>query len=441
MADSDLQIKRRHDRPRHQLLNARAGASGSLLVGLRGVILNVKGNQIRIAAFICLVAQLFFIAAFWEDVRAAVIPVTKFQSTELKGGVPAGWKLDKKSGAPSLSVEKEGNHYYLHLMSNSHASFGLRTAARVNVKDYPILTWRWKVDKMPAGGDVRKAATDDQALQVYVAFKETGFPAALNTPVVGYIWDNEAPKGWMGRSAQMGGDKLRIIVLRNKTDKTGQWYTERRNVYEDYKKLFYDINRGEPLGVTTGLQVHINAQHTKTYAEGRIGDIAFSNETADVAATQAEKEIIVARTPVISAPRPSSPPKKAAMETASRKDFGKSGCIDIRIAFGADSAQVESIAQDHIQAIMEYLLKHPKAQLALTGHTDAVGGDAYNRDLSQKRAESVKKYLAEQYKIDEHRMITRGAGESQPIADNGSLEGQALNRRVAIESCPEEPSI
>ena len=103
-----------------------------------------------------------------------------------------------------------------------------------------------------------------------MAFKETGFPAVLNIPIIGYVWDNEAPKGWSGRSTQVGGDKLRYIVLRNKTDKLGFWYTERRNVYEDYKKLFPDINGGEPLGPTTGLQVYINTQRTKSPAAGSV---------------------------------------------------------------------------------------------------------------------------------------------------------------------------
>ncbi|RXM21418.1 DUF3047 domain-containing protein, partial [Citrobacter sp. AAK_AS5] len=87
-------------------------------------------------------------------------------------------------------------------MSYGNSSFGVRTSARVNVKEFPIISWRWKVHKMPVGGDVRKKMADDQALQVYIAFKEAGFPALLNTPVIGYIWDNEAPKGWSGRSTQ-----------------------------------------------------------------------------------------------------------------------------------------------------------------------------------------------------------------------------------------------
>lgn len=355
----------------------------------------------------------------------------------MPGGAPAGWALEKKVGTPSLKVEKDGeNFYYLHLLSQGNSSFGVRTKAQVNVKEFPVISWRWKVDKMPAGGDVRKKAADDQALQVYVAFKETGFPAILNTPVIGYIWDNEAPKGWSGRSSQIGGDKMRYIVLRNKADRTGQWYTERRNIYEDYKKLFGDINGGEPLGVTTGVQVHINTQRTKTSADGMIGDIYFSSETKDIVVTEAAKEKIVARTSVISSPRRTSIPSKVP-KIVMKDRFNKPGCVNISVRFDLNSTEPVSISPEGMETIMEYLVRYPESRLVVTGHADNIGREAYNVELSIKRAESVKNYLVEKYNIDEQRMVVKGVGSSQPIADNDSPEGRAQNRCVTIQNCPE----
>ena len=385
----------------------------------------------------CCLALLFFVFALCASSAASVIPVTKFRSLEMPGGAPPGWALENKIGTPSLKVEKEGEtFYYLHLLSQGSSSFGVRTSAQVNVKEFPVISWRWKVDRMPVGGDVRKKAADDQALQVYVAFKETGFPAVLNTPVIGYIWDNEAPKGWSGRSAQIGGDKMRYIVLRNKTDKMGQWYTERRNIYEDYKKLFGDINGGEPLGATTGLQVHINTQRTKTAADGMIGDIYFSSETKDVVITEAAKEKIVARTPVISLPRRASIPSRTP-KVALRDRYSKPSCVNISVRFDLNSTELVSIAPEVMETIMEYLVTYPQSRLVVTGHADNVGREAYNMELSKRRAESVKNYLVEKYNIDGERMIVKGVGSSQPIADNDSPEGQAQNRRVTIQDCPE----
>jgi len=220
-----------------------------------------------------------FLVCVWVQKSSAnpgIIPVAKFNSSTMPGGIPQGWKLEKKTGRPLMNLEKAGNSFYLRLISRGDSSFGIRKEARVDIKKFPILNWRWMVAKLPKGGDVRKPATDDQAVQVYVAFKESG-PMGLNTPVIGYIWDNDAPKGWSGRSPQIGGGKLRYIVLRNKTDRTGKWYTEKRNIYEDYKRLFADVNGGEPQGKTTGLQIYINSQRTKSPAESMIGDIYFSD--------------------------------------------------------------------------------------------------------------------------------------------------------------------
>jgi len=386
---------------------------------------------------LCCLAGLSFVFALCAGSAASVIPVTKFRSLDMQDGAPAGWALEKKVGTPSLKLEKEGEaFYYLHLISQGSSSFGVRTKAQVNVKEFPIISWRWKVERLPVGGDVRKKAADDQALQVYVAFKETGFPAVLNTPVIGYIWDNEAPKGWSGRSAQIGGDKMRYIVLRNKTDKTGQWYTERRNIYEDYKKLFGDINGGEPLGVTTGVQVHINTQRTKTPADGMIGDIYFSSETKDVAVTEAAKEKIVARTPVISLPRRTSIPSRTP-KIAANDRYSKPGCVNITVGFDLNSTELVAITPQGMEMLMEYLVTYPQSRLVVTGHADNVGSEAYNMELSKRRAESVRNYLVEKYNIDEQRMIVKGVGSSQPIADNDSPEGRAQNRRVTIQDCPE----
>ena len=143
------------------------------------------------------------------------------------------------------------------------------------MEEYPFLNWKWKVTKLPKGGDVRKADTDDQAMQIYVAFTATGWPKKLNTPVIGYIWGNEAPKGLMVTSSQPLSGKVRYVVLRNKSDELNEWYTEKRNVSEDYKKLFSDIKGGK-LRDIEGISFYINSQHTKSEGESYIYDVYFT---------------------------------------------------------------------------------------------------------------------------------------------------------------------
>ncbi len=210
--------------------------------------------------------------------KGDTVEVVRFLSAEMKKGVPPGWELDKKSGTPVLGLEKNGDSFQLNMKSDPQSSFGIKKAITVNVKEYPFLNWKWMASRLPQGGDVRKAETDDQAIQIYIAFPATGFPARLNTSVIGYIWDNEAPRDWMGRSPQFGGGKLRYVVLRNRTDKIGEWYSEKRNVYQDYRKLFRDMKEGEPTGPVQGVSLYINSQHTRSTAESSVGDIYFSRQ-------------------------------------------------------------------------------------------------------------------------------------------------------------------
>ncbi len=205
---------------------------------------------------------------------AEVVYAARF--TSAGSGVPFGWELDHKSGTPALRIEPDGGQFCLHLSSDPESSYGIKQPVKVNLGKYPFLNWRWRVSKLPKGGSVKSTKTDDQALQLYVAFQATGWPAKLNTPIIGYIWDNESPKEWMGRSSQIGARMLRYVVVRNRTDRTGEWYTEKRNVLQDYKKLFPDVKGGDPPRSTQGIEIYINSQHTRSVAESSLCDAYFS---------------------------------------------------------------------------------------------------------------------------------------------------------------------
>ena len=78
------------------------------------------------------------------------------------------------------------------------------------------------------------------------------------------------------------------------------------------------------------------------------------------------------------------------------------------------------------------LAAHPRLRVGIEGHTDWIGTDAYNQGLSERRATAVKQYLVEKG-IDADRLGTVGFGETQPMADNETSEGRALNRRAELK--------
>ena len=84
---------------------------------------------------------------------------------------------------------------------------------------------------------------------------------------------------------------------------------------------------------------------------------------------------------------------------------------------------------------------HPElAHIRIEGHTDAIGEEEYNIELSQKRAEQVMKFLQEQG-IDPLRMSAQGFGESRPIGSNRTDQGRAKNRRVEFHVEDIDPSL
>jgi len=103
-----------------------------------------------------------------------------------------------------------------------------------------------------------------------------------------------------------------------------------------------------------------------------------------------------------------------------------------QIYFDFNSDHIRDESAPTIKEIAAILNRHPDWKLVINGHTDNIGGDAYNLDLSRRRAASVRQELVQRYRIATARLTTGGAGSSQPKATNTTLEGRAQNRRVEL---------
>ena len=69
--------------------------------------------------------------------------------------------------------------FFLKLSSSGETAFGAKKALSVDVKKYSFIHWKWKADRLPEGGDIRRANCDDQALQLYVVFRHSDSPGSI----------------------------------------------------------------------------------------------------------------------------------------------------------------------------------------------------------------------------------------------------------------------
>ncbi len=125
-------------------------------------------------------------------------------------------------------------------------------------------------------------------------------------------------------------------------------------------------------------------------------------------------------------------PAEQPIENIEKKleETGRAEVYGIYFDFGSDRIKAESAAV--IAEIAASLKKNPGWSLSVEGHTDSIGSDAYNLDLSKRRAAAVKATLVQDHAIEPGRVTTTGHGAAQPKESNETLAGRARNRRVEL---------
>jgi hypothetical protein len=159
------------------------------------------------------------------------LPVDDFEA-----GLGPDWQEKIFKGRTDYRIITEGAGHVLQADSRGTAS-GLVRKLDLDPRDYPILSWRWKIAGTIPQGDERTKAGDDYAARVYVIFPHWFFP---KTRTLNYIWANHLPKGEFLANAYTGNAMM--IAVESGPERTGQWLSERRDILEDYRRAF----GGEP---------------------------------------------------------------------------------------------------------------------------------------------------------------------------------------------------
>jgi OOP family OmpA-OmpF porin len=121
----------------------------------------------------------------------------------------------------------------------------------------------------------------------------------------------------------------------------------------------------------------------------------------------------------------------------SDKPVDADGCTIVSVVledvqFELNSSDLTASSSESLDKVVGKMNEYPDLRIEIQAHTDSMGEAAYNQSLSEKRAKSVRDYLVGKG-IASSRMEVKGYGESEPIADNGTREGRAKNRRVELE--------
>jgi OOP family OmpA-OmpF porin len=111
----------------------------------------------------------------------------------------------------------------------------------------------------------------------------------------------------------------------------------------------------------------------------------------------------------------------------------KDRAFELEVGFKNASNQVTDASMESIDHLGEIMANSDELSVKLLGYTDSSGPAAFNQDLSQKRAQSVKNLIVDRHDVEASRIEVVGKGEADPIADNRTREGRAQNRRVVAE--------
>jgi hypothetical protein len=183
-------------------------------------------------------------------------------------GIPGGWK-GQNWGSPKydIVIEMDEGRKVLRMRSaNEGSTISKDITGKVNLKETPLLEWSWKVTVLPKGGNSCKKSADDQAAQIFIVWPR--FPEAVRSRILGYVWDTTAPVGTICKSEKTG--TVTYVVLRSGPGEVGKWFTERRNVVEDFRKIY-----GEAPDDPAAVSLAIDSNDTHSTAESYAGPIAF----------------------------------------------------------------------------------------------------------------------------------------------------------------------
>jgi hypothetical protein len=159
-------------------------------------------------------------------------PAETITLDDFSDGISPRWQEKSFVGRTSYHLVKDGDRQCVKAVSAGSSS-GLYYKLDFDPKQYPLISWSWKIDNILQHGDARTRAGDDYAARVYVIFPSIFF---WNTRAINYIWANRLPEGEAIFSSYTKNSVM--IAVESGDQAAGQWRNEQRNIAEDYRRFF-----------------------------------------------------------------------------------------------------------------------------------------------------------------------------------------------------------
>ena len=226
------------------------------------------------------------------------ISIAEFSSGQTDQSLPDHWQpliFKKIPEHTRYQLVQDGSMTVVRADSQAAAS-GLVRRVTINLKEHPILHWRWKINNPVQKSDARRKDGDDYPARIYIMFSyepdrvgtfkklkyKLGRKLFGDIPIaaINYIWEPRLPVDTMIDNPYTSFAKM--IVVQSGAKNVGQWISEQRNVYQDYIQAF-----GEEPPPVNGVAIMTDTDNTGEQVTAFYGDIYFTNSPVDETVSEA----------------------------------------------------------------------------------------------------------------------------------------------------------
>ncbi len=206
-----------------------------------------------------LVFIVLFLQALFVSAQEKTLLIEYFEN-----GLRPVWQVKAFKGRTAYRVVGDATGNVLKAKSYGAAS-ALILEKKIDLKEFPVLSWRWKVENTLVKGDASKKAGDDYPARIYVVFPHWFFP---KTRSINYIWANKLPQGTMVPNPFTANAVM--IAVETGDDHVGTWMLESRNVQADYRAIF-----GEAPPLVGAIAIMTDTDNTGGAAVAWYDDVRF----------------------------------------------------------------------------------------------------------------------------------------------------------------------